>query len=301
MYIKSKYKKILSTLLVIAFFSISVLPVFCTETIYDFSDEAQAKFDAQSNVKQSTPIIDHTKLEKEKKKVKKRKQKKTKTTEEAKTEEVIQEEINKINPTSLPVFQPEIKISDDLSQNTLKGNIVYIPAGASFKGVLQSSISSASLDKNDTIAAVLYSDWYYNNVLIAPQGSILYGKALEAKQAGFAYANGSLSITFNEILTPKGDSIKLESNIVTVVVESQRAKKIATNVIGGAIMGLVSGVLYALITGGNVVNGMAIGSGVGAGGGAIRAATNKGEEVEVPAGTSIDIRLTKPMNATPYN
>ena len=295
MCIKFNYKKLFSIILVLAFFSMPIIPVYCTEIIYDFSDEAQAKFDAQANIQQSTPITEHTKIEKEKKKVKKRKQKK------AKTEEVIEEEINQINPTTIPVFQPEIKISDDLSTNTLKGNIVYIPAGASFKGVLQSSISSASLDRNDTIAAVLYSDWYYNNILIAPQGSILYGKALESKQAGFAYGNGSLSITFNEILTPKGDSIKLESNIVTIAVESQRAKKIATNVVGGAVMGLVSGVLYALITGGDIVNGMAIGSGVGAGGGVIRAAANKGEDVEVPAGTSIDIRLIKPMNATPYN
>lgn len=296
MCIKFNYKKLFSIILVMAFFSMPSIPVFCNEIIYDFSDEAQAKFDAQANIQQSTPITEHTKIEK-----KKRKKQKSKNTAERKAEEVIEEEINQINPTTIPVFQPEIKISDDLSTNTLKGNIFYIPAGASFKGVLQSSISSASLDRNDTIAAVLYSDWYYNNILIAPQGSILYGKALESKQAGFAYGNGSLSITFNEILTPKGDSIKLESNIVTIAVESQRAKKIATNVVGGAVMGLVSGVLYALITGGDIVNGMAIGSGVGAGGGVIRAAANKGEDVEVPAGTSIDIRLIKPMNATPYN
>lgn len=299
---KFEYKKILSTIFAILIFSIQTLPALATDTVYDFSDEAQAKFDAQSSVEYSTPVNEHTQLEKEKKKkVKKRKQKRSKTIEENRTEEIIQEDINQITPTHLPVFQPEIKTSGDLSESTLKGNIVYIPAGASFKGVLQSSISSASLAGNDTIAAVLYSDWYYNNTLIAPQGSILYGTAIEVKKAGFAYGNGSLAITFKEILTPKGDSIKLESNVVTVAVESQRAKKIAANVIGGAVMGLVSGVLYALISGGDVVNGIAIGSGVGAGGGTIRAVANKGEEVEVPAGTSIDIRLTKPMNVTPYN
>ena len=291
--------KILSIILIALVFLMPLLPACSVENNYDFSDEAQAKFDAQTNVEQSAPVVEHTKVEKQKKK--KRKTRKEKR-EEKKQQEALENQLLENNPIpETSIFEPELQTNQNLSEPVLKGNIVYIPAGATFKGVLQSSISSASLMKDDTIAAVLYSDWYYKNILIAPQGSILYGKAVDSQKAGFAYGNGRISITFNEILTPKGESIKLESNVVTIAVESQRAKKIAMNVVGGAVMGLVSGVLYALITGGDVVNGMAIGSGVGAGGGALRAAANKGEEVEIPAGTSIDVRLIKPMNATPYN
>lgn len=292
-------KKIISVFLMALIFLMPLLPAYSTENTYDFSDEAQAKFDAQAIVEQANPVVEHTKIEKEEKK--KRKTRKGKKETKNNQEQIPNNQNLNSQLPETSVFQPEIQMNQNLSEPILRGNIVYIPAGATFKGVLQSSISSASLSQNDIIAAVLYSDWYYNNILIAPQGSILYGKAVDTKKAGFAYGNGSVSITFNEILTPKGESIKLESNVVTVSVESQRAKRITTSVVGGAIMGLVSGVLYALISGGDVVNGMAIGSGVGAAGGTVRAVANKGEEVEIPAGTSIDIRLIKPMNATPYN
>ena len=77
-------------------------------------------------------------------------------------------------------------------------------------------------------------------------------------------------------------------------------KKIATRVASGSIVGAVTGVLWALIAGGDIVDALAIGAGVGAVGGTVRAVASKGEEVEVEAGTCINVRLIKPMNAQPY-
>ena len=53
--------------------------------------------------------------------------------------------------------------------------------------------------------------------------------------------------------------------------------------------------------GGDVAKGIAIGASVGAAGGVVTTAMQKGNDVEVPAGTVIRVELTKNMNAMPYN
>lgn len=280
-------KKILSILLCASIF---LMPLFsvslpaCSQEIqnitYDFSDEAQAEFDAHrfKTVQPSDSAL-------------------TPQTQKTKSKKVKKSSVSKEDAKPK---NDNISIPNSLEPSLLRGAIVYVPEGTSFQAVLQSTISSESLVKNDIIAAVLYEDWIYNGVLLAPQGSILYGKAIETKKSGSAYANGSLSITFHEILTPKGEKITLVSNIVTVSVENKRPLKIAANILGGAVMGVAAGALYTLLSGGDVVTGIAVGGGIGAAGGTVNAIAHKGEEVEIPSGTGINIRLIKPMNAAPY-
>ena len=182
----------------------------------------------------------------------------------------------------------------------MSGTVLVVPKGESFEAVLQSSISSESLANDDIIAATLIADWYYNGILVAPQGSVVYGRATDIKKAGYAYANGQLAMTFDEILTPNGDRIRLTSNKVYIEIKDKRALKIAGNVAIGALGGLVTGVLYSLISGGDVAGGLAIGSAVGAAGGMVSAVAHKGENAEVPAGTVVVVRLIQPVEIVPY-
>ena len=252
-------------------------PVFAE--YYDFSDEAQEKFDRQEALKNSRnnkqqgviEIRANPQLEKVK-----RKEQKFQTYEQ--------------------------KDIYELDKRTMTGSVMTVPKGESFDAILQSSISSDSLAENDTIAATLCTDWYYDGILIAPQGSVLYGHATDIKKAGYAYSNGKLAMTFDEILTPAGDRIKLSSNKVYIdIKESKRGLKIAGNVVIGAVGGLVTGVLYSLISRGDVAGGLAIGSAIGAAGGVVSAVAHKGEAVEVPAGTVITVRLVQPVEVVPYN
>lgn len=272
------------------------------DTVYDFSDEAQAKFDSQEYI-----IINNTpdglSVETQKKEKKKRRKKENieKTDNVSTSVDMNNSQVQGIQQQeTLPDFSVQDKSVFEPQNKILKGQVVYITAGAGFVAVLQSSISSASLSKGDTIAAVLQDDWYHNGILIAPQGSIVYGSAVNAEKAGGGYGNGSLSITFNELLTPKGDKLMLTSNVVEVVVAGKRWWKVAANVVGGALIGAV---LLSSIGSRDdrISTGTIIGAGVGGAIGAARAASVKGEEVEIPAGTAINVRLTQPMNATPYD
>lgn len=256
---------------------VQTTPALAEITSYDFSDEAQAEFDrqeAREKIKlqnqNAEPIKSGPQLEKTKRK-----------------------DMSNQTYSRQNVYQPNPK--------TITGTVLVVPSGESFEAVLQSAISSESLAEQDTIAAVLSTDWYYNGTLIAPQGSVIYGRATDVKKAGYAYANGRLAMTFDEILTPNGDRIKLTTNKVYVVIKDKRVAKIAANVVIGALGGVVTGALYSLITGGDVAGGLAVGSAIGAAGGMVSAVAHKGEGAEVPAGTSIIVKLVQPIEVVPYN
>ena len=254
----------------------STLPV-TAESIYDFSDEAQAEFERQESIKkEQLQKQDIQELKKDHK------------LEKAKRKDTEKNRIYKEQDLVIP------------EQPTYKGTVLTVPKGAELEAVLQSSISSGSLANNDVIAATLSKDWEYKGTLIAPQGSVLYGKASDIKKAGYAYSNGKLAISFDELLTPNGDRIRLTSNKVFVAVEGNRALKIATSTVIGAVGGVVAGALWTLMSGGNVAHGIAVGSAIGASGGLINAGLQKGENAEIPAGTVINVRLIQSVEVVPY-
>lgn len=260
------FKHLIATLICA---SILLMPTsVLAETFYDFSDEAQARFE---QIEQRQP-------------------------KEIKTEPQVQKAKKSRQQTKLEELDNQIIAP----AKVIQGNLTYIEEGTSFDVVLQSSISSGSLARNDTIAASLEEDWTYQNQLIAPKGSVVYGRALDSNKAGFFYANGNMTITFDTIMLPTGEQLPLTANIVTIKTNGNRVVKSGIQVLTGALAGVATGVLYALISGGNVTRGLAVGAGVGATGGLVRAGMSRGEESEIPAGTRINVRLTKPMNANPY-
>ena len=249
-------KKFLSILLSIFIIFIQAGAVLAFD--YDFSDEAQAEYERKEA--------------QEKIRIQNEDAKSIKT--DPKLEKVKRKSVQTQTYTQQDIVQPQ--------QKPLIGTVVIVPKNESFEAVLQSSISSESLANNDIIAATLCHDWCYDGTLIAPQGSVVYGKATDIKKAGYAYANGKLAMTFDEILTPSGDRIRLTSNKVYIEVQNKRALKLAGNVALGAVGGLVTGVLYSLA------------------GGMVSAVAHKGENAEVPAGTVVTVRLVMPVEVVPY-
>jgi len=246
------------------------------DTVYDFSDEAQARFEQSEQVlKGRTEIKTEPQVEQAKKRTKKTK-------------------IDSVNSVQTNIVSTPTK--------TIKGGVVCVSEGQSFDVALQSSISSGSLANSDTIASTLVDDWVYNQQLIAPRGSVVYGRALDTKKAGMFFADGTMSITFDSILLPNGEQIPLTANVVKI--KSKATKRVAKStirVVSGALVGVATGLLYALASGGDVTRGLTVGASMGAAGGLVSAATARGENVEIPAGTIINVRLTKPMNANVYS
>lgn len=302
---KKIWKKVTSLVLIASIILMSVsVPnmAYATDTMYDFSDAAQAEFDAQEYVIiKNTP--DGLSIETTQKEKKKRQSKKNDTEQVSSVEENLNNNNIPVQDTTVFDAVQDMEYQDAVIKqqaSMLKGQVVYIDAGATFVAILQSSISSASLAKGDTIAAVLQDDWFYNGILIAPQGSIIYGKTIDAAKARGGYGSGRLAIKFDEMLTPNGDQLLLTSNVVEVVVDDKRWWKVAGNVLVGAAAGALLSLMFVSGDDRDKSTGAIIGAGLGGVAGGIRAANQKGEEIEIPAGTAIQVRLTQPMNAAPY-
>lgn len=267
-------KKILSILLVL---NILCLPVLAE---YDFSDEAQAEFDRNNKIQ----IKDNFS--------------KRKNRNEIKNNEIlnqVQDDSSIHNNYSPLLYEPP-------QQRQFYGSIVKVPAGTSFDVTFDSGISSGSLERDDRLTVRLTNDFTYNGQLIAPAGSLVYGSAYDAKNAGYAYGNAQIELNFNEILTPDGNLIKISTENIYMETKSERAKKMTRDIVIGALGSMLVGAAFTALGGGdNWGRNMAIYGGLGAVGGGIRGVMQTGKEVDIPDGTTVKVKLIEPLTASSYN
>lgn len=266
-------KKILSVLLIL---NILCMPVFAE---YDFSDEAQAEFDRQKEI-QLQPV-DFSK----KKNGKEIKNNKIQETQER----------TQYNPSPL-LYENNLP-----HQKPLYGSVVKVPSGTNFSITFDSGISSGSLEKDDRLTVRLTNDLVYNGNLIAPSGSLVYGTATDAQNAGYAYGSGEIELCFNEILTPDGNLINISTEKIYLAAKKERAAKMTRDVVLGALGSMLIGAAFTALGGGDDWGrNMAIYGGLGAIGGGIRGVSQRGEEVQIPDGTTLNVKLNKPLTASPY-
>ena len=209
-----------------------------------------------------------------------------------------------------PVYQQNYypaPINPTAYNNTLKGRVVTVPSGQSLLGYVSTPISSAYTTVGQTVQISLGSDFCYNGNMIAPAGSTVYGTVIESSKAKRGSINGKLCIRFNQIITPYGLQIPISAVIKTsdnsgVLVGGTKvdvAKDYAKDTVGGAAVGALSGLVFGALAGGNVGRGAALGTAVGAGGGLVKSGFDKGNDVEIPAGASLELVLTQPVTVTP--
>lgn len=272
-------KKFLATLIC---FQMLALPAMAG---YDFSDEAQAEFDKNKGVqvnKESTPIKNNFSKSKQKRE----------QLQDVNTND--DNDRRHYEPSPLLYEQPQ-----QTQQNrTLYGSVVTIPAGTSFSVTFDSGINSGSLEQNDRLATRLTNDLIYNGKLIATAGSLVYGSARYAKNAGYAYGGAEIEINFDEIMLSDGTLLKISTENIYMKTDSERAKKMTRDVVVGALGSMLIGAVFTALGGGdNWGKNMLVYGGIGAVGGGVRGAFQRGKEVDIPNGTTIQIRLTQPLRA----
>ena len=282
-------KKIFSLFICIIYFS--TMPLACFAD-YDFSDEAQAEFDRIQQQIIITPENDYSKA-------RKKKEIKSNTTDN----------FNNNQDINLPITQEyqnkqqnqSIKLQQYPPNNLLYGSVVQVPAGTSFEVAFDSGISSGSIDKNDRLTVRLTDDISYNGQIVAPAGSLVYGNAADATNAGYAYGSGSIALNFNQILTPDGNMLNISTRTIIIKSKSERAAKMTRDVLVGALGSMLVGAAFTALSGSNNWGrNMAIYGGVGAIGGGIHGAMQRGAEVQIPDGTIIKVTLSDTLSASPY-
>lgn len=190
---------------------------------------------------------------------------------------------------------------------TLKGRVVTVPAGMSMNATVSQPISSEYLTMGQPVYVTLGSDFYYNNCLIAPAGSTVGGTVTAVTKAKHGSMNGSLRLRFTEITTPYGSRIPISAMIKTDDgtgllkggTKADVAKNYAKDMTLGAAGGALTGLVASAISGGAVGKGTAIMTGVGAGAGLAKSLYDKGQDVVIPSGSSIELMIDQPITVNP--
>ena len=164
---------------------------------------------------------------------------------------------------------------------------VTVPAGTR---VLIRTIDPIDSSKNKAgyrFTASLETNLQADDVVIAPRGTTLYGKLVEASSAGRFKGSSELELELTDIVI-NGTAYPLLTSTYEIKGKGEGGNT-TKKVLGGAGLGALIGGL----AGGGA--GAGIGALAGAAGGTAIAASKKGQQLQIPSETLLEFRLEQPV------
>jgi hypothetical protein len=159
-----------------------------------------------------------------------------------------------------------------------------LPDGTQLDLRLGSRLSSETAHIEDRFEATTLVDVRENGRILVPAGSVVRGVVTDVKKAGRLDRKGSLTLTFDQIRI-EGRTYPIRGS-VTEALEAGGYREDAGKIGAGAAVGAVIGGLLGGVKG--AITGILIG------GGGVVAAT-EGEDVDLPEGTVLRMRLDSPL------
>jgi hypothetical protein len=160
-----------------------------------------------------------------------------------------------------------------------------VPYGTELDVRLDRALSSDTAQVEDRFEATTVVDLREDGRVLIPAGSRVRGVVTEVRNAGRLERKGELQLSFDQI-TVSGRNYPIRAT-VTEALESggyrEDAEKIGTGAAVGAILGGILGGVRGAITG------------ILIGGGGVVAAT-EGQDVELPAGSILRVRLDQDLD-----
>ena len=161
---------------------------------------------------------------------------------------------------------------------------VRLPEGTSIQVRLSHGLSSATARREDRVDATVAEPVRGNGVLAVPAGTLVRGVVRAAEPAERPSKGGRIEIEFDSVYLDD-TRVEIRGRVAQIQESGERGKKAGIGaVVGGVLGGLLGGK-------GGAIAGILIG-----GGGAVVA--TKGDEVELPAGTVLTVRLEEPLVLT---
>jgi hypothetical protein len=164
------------------------------------------------------------------------------------------------------------------------GRADEIPAGTEIDVRLERALSSDTAQVEDRFTATTVADLYNGNRALIPAGSMVRGVVNSVNKAGRVDRKGRLTLAFDQV-TVAGRTYPMHGTVEQALESGgygQDAGKIGAGAgVGAIIGGILGGVKGAL-------------AGILIGGGGVVAAT-EGQDVELPAGTVLRVRLESPV------
>lgn len=159
-----------------------------------------------------------------------------------------------------------------------------VPAGTEIDVRLETALSSSTAQVEDRFNATTMADLYNGSRVLIPSGSSVRGVVTAVNKAGRVDRTGKLTLSFDRV-TVNGRSYPLNGT-VTEALQSGGYRQDAGKIGGGAAVGAILGGILGGLKGAL--------AGILIGGGGVVAAT-EGQDVNLPAGTVLRIRLESPV------
>jgi hypothetical protein len=162
---------------------------------------------------------------------------------------------------------------------------VVIADGTALVFTLESTLSSDQSRPEDTVEARLAEPIRSGERTVVPEGSLLRGHVRVAQRSGKTKGLARLAVSFDRIVV-RGKTYPIEASPIDVTAEKTTGRD--AKIIGGAaaVGAIIGGIADG---GGGAVKGGLIGG--AAGGGAVL--LTRGKEIELPAGSTHTVRLTR--------
>jgi hypothetical protein len=167
---------------------------------------------------------------------------------------------------------------------------VTLPAGTALTVELTSAVASDTSHVEDQVRGTLRNAVRMDGLEALSAGTVVLGHVTSAEPSAKVKGRASVGFRFNTIDLP-GDGAARESISTATYrrVAAATKKKDATKIGIGAGAGAVIG---GILGGGS---GAAKGAAIGGGAGTAVVLSTKGDEVRIPAGTRVTIKLTAPL------
>lgn len=217
------------------------------------------------------------------------------------------------NPSASGAYSPSSSVApayQALNQGygapMLQGRVSTAPAGSTLAVNLNTSISSQFARVGDRVSATLNAPLISGGQVLLPAGSTLEGQVASANGSGRTGRPGELDLRFSQATTPGGNRVPLSARVQTTdgtgLIKAQTTKgrigKAALSTAVGAGLGAVLGTAMGPLSGGGVGKGAIYGTALGATAGAANALWQKGDDIEVAAGSPLTVVLDTPVTVS---
>jgi hypothetical protein len=165
---------------------------------------------------------------------------------------------------------------------------VTVPAGTRILIRTIDPIDSSKQKTGSRFSASLETNLQVEDTVVAPRGTIVYGRLAEASSAGRMSGSSQLTLEMTDIVL-NGTAYPLLTSTYEIKGKGE-GKKTAGKILGGAGLGALIGG----IAGGGT--GAAIGVLAGAAGGTAIAASKKGEQLQIPSESLLEFRIEQPVS-----
>ncbi|HSB12673.1 MAG TPA: peptidoglycan-binding protein [Blastocatellia bacterium] len=177
-----------------------------------------------------------------------------------------------------------------------------LPADTVINVQLSGSLSSGTAHVGDKFTATVTVPVYVNGKTVIPAGTVVEGRVTQVTPAKRMNRSGTIGVDFDDLVFPNGAVVPLVGVLTSDDPETRRriddesrvsgeGNKRPSVFIGGG--GAIGAVLGGIAGGGK---GAVLGGAVGAGVGVAGVLLSKGEEAEVPSGTTFGVQLKQGLS-----